>query len=109
MAQTLEFRFIGDNRNLRKAVQGADRDLGTLEARGTKTGHGLSKAFGIAGAAAGGALALGLKGAVTAAAGFEKQMSALGAVSDASAKQMTAFRKAALKAGADTAFSAKEA
>ncbi len=43
------------------------------------------------------------------AADFEKQMSSLGAVTDASAARMDAFRKQALKAGADTAFSASEA
>ncbi|HMF61790.1 MAG TPA: phage tail tape measure protein, partial [Vicinamibacterales bacterium] len=40
---------------------------------------------------------------------FEQQLSSLGSVADANAKQMERFRKQALKAGADTKFSALEA
>jgi TP901 family phage tail tape measure protein len=43
------------------------------------------------------------------AADFEKQMSNLGAVTNASTKQMARFEKQALRAGAKTKFSAKEA
>jgi len=43
------------------------------------------------------------------AADFEQQLSSLGAVTEASGKQMERFRKQALKAGADTKFSALEA
>jgi TP901 family phage tail tape measure protein len=59
------------------------------------------------------AAAVGIGGAfvytVKTAADFEKQMSSLGSVADASRKQMKAFEKQALSAGAKTKFSAKEA
>lgn len=58
---------------------------------------------------AGGALLAGFGLAVGAAANFDKAMSGVGAVSNASAKDMDRLREAALKAGADTAFSASEA
>lgn len=58
---------------------------------------------------AGGALLAGFGLAVGAAASFDKAMSGVGAVSNASAKDMDRLREAALKAGADTAFSASEA
>ena len=57
----------------------------------------------------GGALLAGFGLAVGAAANFDKAMSGVGAVSNASAKDMDRLREAALKAGADTAFSASEA
>lgn len=47
--------------------------------------------------------------AVKAAMDFDKVMSKVGAVSNATAADMEALRKAALKAGKDTKFSAKEA
>lgn len=47
--------------------------------------------------------------AVAAAAKFDKQMSEVAAVSDATGKELDQLRQAALKAGADTAFSATEA
>jgi TP901 family phage tail tape measure protein len=60
-----------------------------------------------------GRMGLGLAGAfalaVGAAAKFDKQMSEVGAVSNATGQQMDQLRQAALKAGADTAFSATEA
>jgi TP901 family phage tail tape measure protein len=60
--------------------------------------------------AATGAVAVGAFGlAVKAAADFEKQMSGIKAVSNASEKQMDDLRKKALQLGADTAFGAGEA
>jgi TP901 family phage tail tape measure protein len=57
-----------------------------------------------------GALGAGLAGyAIKSAMGFEKQLSELGAVSDATGAQMASLRTQAMKAGADTAYSAKEA
>lgn len=47
--------------------------------------------------------------AVAASTTFDKQMSAVQAASKASAQQLDALRQSALKAGADTAFSATEA
>lgn len=55
------------------------------------------------------AVAGGLTLAVSKAIDFEKQISAIGAVSGASAQDMEALRKKALQLGADTAFSASEA
>jgi TP901 family phage tail tape measure protein len=57
----------------------------------------------------GGALVAGFGFAVKAGAGFEKQMSGVQAVSGATAGQMKLLGDAALKAGADTVFSASEA
>jgi TP901 family phage tail tape measure protein len=59
------------------------------------------------------AVGVGLIGAfglaARAAAGFDKEMSAVAAVSDASGKSLNALRQAALQAGKDTAFSATDA
>ena len=68
--------------------------LDAVADQATKMGLGLAGAFAVA---------------VGAAAKFDKQMSEVGAVSDATGKQMEQLRQAALKAGADTAFSATEA
>jgi cell wall-associated NlpC family hydrolase len=59
--------------------------------------------------AIGGGLVAGLGGAVTAAAGFEKTMSAVGAVSGATAAEMKALSSTALQIGKDTQFGAAEA
>jgi TP901 family phage tail tape measure protein len=58
---------------------------------------------------AGGAIGAGLALAVKSAADFDKQLSAVRSVSNASAADMDRLRTAALKAGADTSFSAKQA
>jgi TP901 family phage tail tape measure protein len=57
----------------------------------------------------GGAMLVGFGVAVKAAAGFEKEMAGVKAVSGATASEMDLLGKAALKAGADTVFSASEA
>lgn len=57
----------------------------------------------------GGALVAGFGAAVGAAMTFDKQMSNVGAVSNATGKDLEGLRQAALKAGKDTAFSATEA
>lgn len=59
-------------------------------------------------ATAAGAIAGGIALAVNSAIDFEKQLSAIGAVSGATADQMDALRAKALQLGADTAFSASE-
>lgn len=59
--------------------------------------------------AAGAVVAGGFAFAVNAAVGFEKQMSAIQAVSGATADQMGLISKASLRIGKDTAFSAKQA
>jgi TP901 family phage tail tape measure protein len=58
---------------------------------------------------AGAAIAAGLGVAVGKAISFEKQISAIGAVTGASSADLDAFRKKALQLGADTSFSAAEA
>lgn len=55
------------------------------------------------------ALAAGFAVAVGAAARFDKQMSEVGAVSNATSEDLERLRQAALQAGKDTAFSATEA
>jgi TP901 family phage tail tape measure protein len=85
-----------------------NQQLGSTEKRANK----LSGAFNVMGkAAAVGAvgIAAGLAYSVKKAADFEQQISSLGAVSEASGRQMERFRKQAMKAGADTKFSALEA
>lgn len=96
--RSLNVQITGDTRSLNRALSGAEGRMSKF-----------TKGIGVAGAAAGGALALGLKKAVTAAADFEQQLDRLGAVSDASAKQMATLKKQALDAGAATKFSALEA
>jgi phage-related protein len=58
---------------------------------------------------AGGAIAAGLAVAVNAASEFEFQMSAIQAVSGATAEEMDLINEAALRIGKDTAYSATEA
>lgn len=58
---------------------------------------------------AGGAMAAGLGYAVKTAADFDKAMSGVKAVADATGGEMDQLRASALKAGADTAFSASQA
>ncbi len=65
----------------------------------------LGKKLAVVGTA--GALSLG--GAIKVAAGFEQQMSAVGAVAGASEEQMEKLRQKALDLGKDTTFSASEA
>lgn len=86
-----------------------NQTLDTTEKRSHKVARAMETvAKGVALVGAGTAVA-GIVYATKKAANFEQQMSSLGAVSDATAKQMERFRKQALKAGADTKFSALEA
>lgn len=96
--RSLNVQITGDARDLNRVLSGTEGKLGKF-----------GKAAGVVGAAAGGALALGLTKAVTAAADFEQQLDKLGSVSRASGKQMAALRKQAMDAGAATKFSAMEA
>lgn len=68
--------------------------LDAVADQATRMGIGLAGAFGLA---------------VGAAAKFDKQMSEVAAVSNAAGDELDRMRQAALKAGADTAFSATEA
>jgi TP901 family phage tail tape measure protein len=94
--------------NTKGAVAGIARvqtQLGATEAAGHKA-LGAVKTFAKGSAiAAGGGIAY----AVTKAADFEQQLSSLGSVSGATGREMEKLRKQAMKAGADTKFSALEA
>ena len=87
-----------------------------------KSGHRFSRSLGLSSVAMGaagvaakgtaigiGLIGVGIVSAIKKAADFEAQLSSLGAVSNANAKQMAAFRAQALKACADTKYSALEA
>jgi TP901 family phage tail tape measure protein len=77
-----------------------------------KSSKKMSKGFENVRNASGGmalAIAGGLTLAITKAINFEKQISAIGAVSGATGQQMDALRAKALQLGADTTFSASEA
>lgn len=81
--------------SMASTVGGGLRALGRVAATTTKV--------------AGVGLAVGLGYSLKSAMGFSKQLSSLGAVAGATGRQMNQLRKQALKAGADTAFSAREA
>jgi TP901 family phage tail tape measure protein len=76
-------------------------------AAATKNSESFKK-IGLAAGVASGAILLGLGKAVSAAASFDKAMSAVGAAANASSKDLAALRVAALEAGKATAFSASE-
>lgn len=88
------------------------KDVGDKATAATKEGdkfrRGLDRLGGAAGKV-GLVAAAGLGAAVTAAANFDQAMSAVQAATHESAENMDALREAAIKAGADTAFSASEA
>jgi len=89
-------------------VKSATKSLDGLDAQSKKTKDGLNKVATGAGAAAailGGGLALAANKAID----FQKQVSAIGAVSGATTEQIEKLRAKALQLGADTAFSASEA
>lgn len=109
-------------RRFQKDAEGSARSVERLGKAGDKAGRGARgiERFAKAGQRArsiGGSLSrtvslplvAGFGLAVKAAMGFEKQISALGAVSGASGKQLDALRQSAMQAGADTVFSAKDA
>jgi len=81
----------------------------TANTTSTAIGTKLTRAAKIGGVALAGGLAYGLYKAVDAGVSFEKQMDSVGAVADASAKQMNRLREQALKLGQDTAYSASQA
>lgn len=95
--------------NLSGPAGTAEASLGRLEAAGSRAGSVLATALGAA--AIGGVVALGaaLAGTVTTAANFEQQISAIGAVANATGAEMDALRATALQLGKDTSFSALEA
>lgn len=98
----------GDLQGLSKAAAAAQTSLGkTGKTAGLSTGT-ISK-LGTGATLAGGALVAGFGLAIGATVRFDKAMSEVGAVSDATGKQLDSLRSAAIQAGKDTAFSATEA
>ena len=91
-----------------KGVQQGTTDLNKVESSGKKAGSSLEGA-GTKMAIAGGVIAAGIGYATSKAIDFEKQISGIGAVSDASNKQLDQLRQKALQLGADTQFSASQA
>lgn len=91
-----------------KGVDQAKRDLGSLDKSARTSSEGLDRvATGTGLAGAGIAAGFGL--ATKVAIDFEKQISAIGAVSGATDAELETLRKKALQLGADTSFSASEA
>jgi TP901 family phage tail tape measure protein len=103
----LEVELIGDARNLKRALGEA---TGSLNKFHNSIGSRLKSAamFSVASAGIAG-IGGAIVGVVKAGADFEKQMSALQAVSSASGKQMDLFKKQAIDAGIKTKFSARQA
>lgn len=91
-----------------KGVVKAQDDVDTLSSKSEKTSAVLDKTARNL-ALFGGVIAGGFAAATTAAVSFEKRMSAINAVSGATASEMDALSKKALQLGADTKFSASEA
>lgn len=113
--RSVVYRIQADIGNLRAQMAQASasvRQLGnevtSVGREGEKTRRGLDKVGNAAGAL-GLAAAAGLGAAVLKAANFDQAMSNVAAATHESAGNMELLRAAALKAGADTAFSATEA
>jgi TP901 family phage tail tape measure protein len=85
----------------------AGQDLENVGKKGANTKESLNK-LGNATLGAGLAISAGLAYATNKAVDFEKEISAIGAVSGASQSQMDQLRKKALQLGADTSFSASQ-
>lgn len=87
----------------------AERGLSDLGTKVNSAGSALQTALGGAAIAAVAGLGAAFVGSVNSAMDFEKQMSAISAVTGASAAEMEALTATALQLGKDTSFSAKEA
>lgn len=87
----------------------AESGLSALGSKVGSAGASIATAFGGAAIAGIAGLTAGLVGSVAAAAGFEAKMSAISAVSGATAAEMEQLTTAALDLGAKTSFSASEA
>lgn len=94
--------------NATRAIR-ATRDIGAEIAKTSKTHQQgwqtMTRGAGIGAAALGAAVGLAVKASMD----FEKEMSAVGAVANASGKSLELLRNVALQAGKDTKFSATEA
>lgn len=92
-----------------KALAGATRDLGKDIATATGGQKRNFDSLGRMATVSGGTLLLALGSATKVTMDFDKAISGVGAVSGATGKELLSLREAALKAGADTAFSARQA
>jgi len=90
------------------AGKAADTHLGKMVQSATKNSDAWERT-GVVTAAAGAAVVAGVGLAIKSYADFDKQMSSVQAATHETAGNMTQLRDAAVKAGADTAFSAVEA
>ena len=91
-----------------KTAQQSAKDFASQTEAFAKKNRESMEAVGAAGAVAGGALVAGFGLAVTKFASFDKAMSSVQAATHESAANMDLLREAAIRAGADTAFSAEE-
>lgn len=87
----------------------AEKGLDQLGTKVGSAGSAIATAFGGVAIAGLAGLAAGLSTAVVAGADFEKQMSAIKAVSGSTAEEMETLSSLALQLGAESAFSASEA
>lgn len=126
LAQGKLGKFESDARKANRAVSQLERELATgqkaiaaaerniakaerdAEAAHARRMHAMSE-VGTGLVAAGGAVALGIGLIVKRSMEFDKAMSSVGAAANASGGRLEALRKAAIKAGADTQYSATEA
>lgn len=103
----LEAKVSGLVSNFKTAQQSAKDFASQTEAFAEKNRASM-EAVGQAGMVAGGALVAGFGLAVSKFASFDKAMSSVQAATHESAANMDLLREAAIRAGADTAFSAEE-
>lgn len=94
---------------LRSVDAQAKRTAATTNTATSRMSRSFSTMASVAKTALVGGVAYGLYSGVKAGVEFEKQMDAVGAVADASAKQMRKLENQALRLGQKTAFSASEA
>lgn len=97
------------NQGLTATEKHASRTTSVIEKGANKAADALESLAKVVAIGGGLTVAAGFAYSVKKAADFEQQLSSLGAVADASAKQMDRLRKQAIRAGADTKFSAMEA
>ncbi|MEV8636510.1 phage tail tape measure protein [Streptosporangium sp. NPDC051023] len=111
-SRDLRVNIDGDPSGINRAFKSAEESAKVFErelAKIEKRRHEAMTSIGGAAVGIGAGLLAGFGVAVKAAADFDKAMSGVAAASNASGKSLEALRAAALKAGADTAFSATEA
>lgn len=112
MARVIAIDLIGRDVTLSKTLTGAGKrftDLRKTVEHANRRQREALDTLATGATVTGGALVAGFGAAVKATIDFDKAMSNVGAVSDASASDLEKLRQAALKAGKDTIYSATEA